>query len=186
MKEILIDEIVDSGLTIEATSDDSWVGLLLKDALDDDYDEKVGARLAVRIVRFEDNVTIDGSISFNSICVCDRCLKAYSGKSEVKVHTVLLPATIFASRHSEEEIELVEEDLEFSPYRGDRFDLADVIREQIVLAQPMKNLCSDDCAGLCQKCGQNLNDTSCDCDKRQVDPRWEALKGFRRDSGKTD
>ena len=38
-----------------------------------------------------------------------------------------------------------------------------------------KHLCSEDCAGLCPKCGCNLNEKQCDCDNEAIDPRWSAL-----------
>ena len=32
--------------------------------------------------------------------------------------------------------------------------------------------------GLCPKCGKNLNTGDCGCDKRDIDPRLEALKSL--------
>ena len=52
----------------------------------------------------------------------------------------------------------------------------DVVISDIFLSLPSKNLCRDDCKGLCQICGQNLNNGECSCDKRQTDPRLEILK----------
>jgi uncharacterized protein len=39
----------------------------------------------------------------------------------------------------------------------------------------MKALCDDDCAGLCSKCGQNLNKGKCECPAEDTDPRWAKL-----------
>ena len=55
-------------------------------------------------------------------------------------------------------------------------ELDDVVISDIFLSLPSKNLCRDDCKGLCQICGQNLNNGECSCDKRQTDPRLEILK----------
>jgi uncharacterized protein len=57
------------------------------------------------------------------------------------------------------------DDFEFSFYEGDRFDLSEIVREQIALARPMKTLCKADCAGLCQRCGKDLNLGPCPCPK---------------------
>jgi len=50
------------------------------------------------------------------------------------------------------------------------------VRESLILAVPMKPLCEDDCQGLCQRCGTNLNRASCECPTEPVDPRWNDLK----------
>ena len=59
-----------------------------------------------------------------------------------------------------------------------KLELDEVVISDILLSLPQKNLCKDDCKGLCQTCGKNLNDGDCSCDKRQIDPRLEILKQF--------
>ena len=53
-----------------------------------------------------------------------------------------------------------------------------MVREAILLALPLKPLCSKDCKGLCPICGTDLNKSECSCVKRETDPRWEKLKGL--------
>ena len=48
-----------------------------------------------------------------------------------------------------------------------------------VLAVPMKNLCSEDCKGLCPKCGKNLNEGLCNCNEENIDPRWETIQKLK-------
>lgn len=59
-----------------------------------------------------------------------------------------------------------------------KLELDDIVISDILLSLPQKNLCKDDCKGLCQICGKNLNDGDCSCDKREIDPRLEMLKQF--------
>lgn len=56
-----------------------------------------------------------------------------------------------------------------------RLDLEELAREDVLLQIPSKMLCSEDCAGLCPKCGQNLNHKRCGCETREIDPRWTKL-----------
>ena len=49
-----------------------------------------------------------------------------------------------------------------------------MVTEAFVLAMDTKNLCSDDCKGLCPKCGADLNQGPCSC-RPETDPRWAAL-----------
>ena len=53
-------------------------------------------------------------------------------------------------------------------------DLDALINEEIQLFLPIKMLCKEDCKGLCQGCGKNLNYEKCECEK-EVDPRLAAL-----------
>ena len=56
-----------------------------------------------------------------------------------------------------------------------RFDLDPLVTEDIFLELPSKFLCSEDCKGVCPKCGKDLNKGSCSCEK-EIDPRLAALK----------
>ena len=60
----------------------------------------------------------------------------------------------------------------------DILDLRDAVREELVLAAPAFALCRDDCAGLCARCGKDLNTGPCECSP-QPDPRWAALEALR-------
>lgn len=71
------------------------------------------------------------------------------------------------------------DDLNTAFYRGDQIDLVQLIREQILLAIPMKPLHSDLCKGLCPSCGANLNDTACTCTTEWIDPRLAPLQNLK-------
>ena len=60
-------------------------------------------------------------------------------------------------------------------------ELDEVVISDILLSLPQKFLCSDDCRGLCPKCGKNLNLGDCGCDKREIDPRLAILKQLMED-----
>ncbi len=55
-------------------------------------------------------------------------------------------------------------------------DLQKLAAADILLELPLKYLCSDNCKGLCPKCGKNLNEGDCGCSKDAIDPRLEALR----------
>jgi Predicted metal-binding, possibly nucleic acid-binding protein len=50
-------------------------------------------------------------------------------------------------------------------YSGDEIELDDYVRETLVMNMPGKVLCSEDCKGLCSKCGADLNLGDCGCDR---------------------
>ena len=47
-------------------------------------------------------------------------------------------------------------------------DIGEVVRQAVLLEVPMQVLCRPDCAGLCQTCGQDLNEGSCDCPDEDI------------------
>jgi len=61
-------------------------------------------------------------------------------------------------------------------FDGNRIDLSEVIVSNIILNMSMKYLCSQECKGLCPKCGVDLNTNQCDCQEETIDPRLEILK----------
>jgi len=62
---------------------------------------------------------------------------------------------------------------------GSLLDLSEVARQHLVLAVPMAPLCRRECRGLCPTCGADRNEGDCGCGADALDPRLEALRGFR-------
>lgn len=110
---------------------------------------------------------------------CGRCLEPFQVPVDSAFDLLFLPASE-AVGGADEEIDAADVGVSF--YQDDVIDLADVIREQLYLALPMKPLCRQDCLGLCPVCGQNRNTTPCTCKTEWVDPRMDALRKLKKDS----
>lgn len=54
-------------------------------------------------------------------------------------------------------------------------DMSEVLRQYVITEVPIKPLCREECLGLCQECGANLNEEKCKCTATPIDPRWESL-----------
>lgn len=77
--------------------------------------------------------------------------------------------------------ELFEQDAtegESYPLRHEQVDLEPLAREVILLELPQAPLCTEDCRGLCPRCGVDLNEGECSCEP-EPDPRWAALDALR-------
>ena len=97
--------------------------------------------------------------------VCDRCAQDFEKDVELPIDVVLV--TELSNEENEDEWVF--------PLVGDNADLEDIVRTVFVLNMDSKLLCSEDCKGLCCRCGKNLNDGPCSCGK-ELDPRFAALK----------
>lgn len=121
----------------------------------------------------EDITIVEADVSAPLVIDCSRCLAQTPLKKELSFRT----AFVFSEQLSEEqEVELDLNDLELSVAEDDEVDLTDIIREQIILSLPASPLCSENCKGLCEICGGDLNKVNCNCKQEETDPRWAALK----------
>ena len=96
---------------------------------------------------------------------CDRCANDFDREIFFPIDVVLV--TEMANEENEDE--------RVFPLEGDSADLEDIVRTVFVLNLDSKLLCSEDCKGLCHRCGKNLNEGPCNCQK-ELDPRFAALK----------
>jgi DUF177 domain-containing protein len=74
--------------------------------------------------------------------------------------------------------ELAQDEDMVSPYlsEDDQLDTDRMASDAVILAMPVQVLCRDDCAGLCPRCGANLNEGPCSCPPEQPDERWSKLR----------
>lgn len=110
-----------------------------------------------------DIINFDALLSTEVKLVCSRCLDTFTYPLEIEVHES------FTSNPDNKDDEIILID-------GDEIDITDVVESNIILALPMKRLCKEDCKGLCQQCGANLNRVSCNCKHEDIDPRLAKLK----------
>lgn len=109
-------------------------------------------------------ITLSICTEFDYIAPCDRC-----GKKTQKHFSYHFEHIITASIVGDVDDEYIE-----APDYV--IDLQQTVFDDIILALPLKFLCNENCKGLCQICGKNLNDGDCGCNKKQIDPRLEVLK----------
>ncbi len=110
-----------------------------------------------------DIVYIKAEASFRFDAVCDRCACSFSRDMTVPVSHILVS-------------ELNDEDNdEYILAEGMNLDIEQLTLEDILLSLPTKILCKEECKGMCSRCGKNLNEGECDCEK-EIDPRLEALR----------
>jgi uncharacterized protein len=107
---------------------------------------------------------------------CARCLEPVSQDVSREFELLYRPLGADAGR---DELSVTDAEAEIGYYQGDGILLEDVLREQVLLALPLKVTCREDCKGLCPHCGKNLNQEQCSCSVPVEDPRWAALKEIR-------
>ncbi len=96
------------------------------------------------------------------ICVCARCLREFEKTLHIDVE-----ARIAAGAQDDD-------DPDVYLLNGDFIDVDEIIATNIILNMEQRFLCREDCKGLCDKCGADLNDGPCSC-KKEIDPRLTVL-----------
>jgi uncharacterized protein len=130
----------------------------------------------ILVERSADRIRVSGPAECDLKIDCIRCLEPVARSLKFDVEAGFVPEEHFSS---ESEHQVGGEDLSVDVYRDDSLDLAEIVREQILLNLPDGQLCGPDCKGLCEKCGSNRNLIDCDCKDEEIDPRWEALRSLK-------
>src|SRR6187399_2435467 len=107
---------------------------------------------------------VRGHLKLETSGPCARCLAETPLLLDQELDLFFLPESQALAEYDDEEgAELQDRDLVVTFYKGDVLDLGAMIREQTLLAQPMKRLCRRDCKGVCPTCGTNRNLKTCSC-----------------------
>ena len=121
-----------------------------------------GARAVGSVRNIAGVLCLEGELAADTVCVCARCLKEEEVPVKLRVHAVI----------KDEETE--EDDADTFYLDGNLVDVDEIMVNAFVLGTEERYLCSENCKGLCPKCGADLNDGPCGC-KGEIDPRLSVL-----------
>jgi uncharacterized protein len=138
-------------------------------ASDDVYDLVETEPVSIHVVNAGNRtLVLDGSAKLSLMIPCSRCLEL------VKVpFSLTLERTLDMNQTDEDRVK----DLDEQPYlQGYNLDVDQLVRDELLLNLPMKVLCDEDCKGICNRCGANLNRETCGCDRSSLDPRMSVIQ----------
>jgi uncharacterized protein len=131
------------------------------------------------LVRKSDSkVELQGRVETSLTLTCDRCLSPYCQKVDAELHMLLEVES--ADTWQVKDLEYNIPDLDTVLVDEPVVDLDDVIRQHIYLALPVKNLCSEQCRGMCPRCGANRNATLCGCSDEKRESPFAVLAQFKK------
>jgi uncharacterized protein len=122
------------------------------------------------------DIRLRGDLATSVELSCARCLEPVTQDVNRSFELLYRPVGTDAGR---DELSVTDAEAEIGYYQGEGILLEDVLREQVLLALPLKITCREDCKGLCPQCGKNLNQDQCSCVTKLPDPRWSALEEIR-------
>jgi uncharacterized protein len=147
--------------------------------------------VSLDLTKADDMIAVTGVLEGTALRQCVRCLREYDDPLGFSVRAAFARETKDTkkersgsrsprdvdSRKGRQAVGKTEPDIEEEEgddryfYQGDHVELAPMLREHVILAAPMQPLCREDCAGLCVRCGRDLNEGPCQCPPEpQVSP----------------
>jgi uncharacterized protein len=136
----------------------------------------------VKLTRTNRGILVQGTVFARIPVECSRCLKVFDYPLTIKIEEEFFPEI---DVNSGAPLEIPDDPGSFIIDEHHILDLSEAIRQNALLAIPMKPLCQEECAGLCPTCGKDLNQGQCNCTNTDIDPRWAKLASLALAAKKT-
>lgn len=184
-KTITVSRIPDEGQTEKIVLTDLWVKEIFDTLYPNDPIDADSVEGKVRLLKMDDNVHLEGDLCFTHHPACARCGESFAKKENIILSAILTARekiqdeTVYEDAPEEknsrkgkkksagtglrEQDAIGLDDLDFSVFEHDKFNLDEIIRDAIAMEQPYNYYCRNDCKGLCSRCGENLNKGVCQC-----------------------
>jgi len=172
MLRLNIETIPEEGLKLNEVLD---LPFLVEAADDDVFSPSQSGSLSLSIEKLGREVRINGKAQVSYRVTCVAGLDAFQGDFEIPIDLYLKPQT----EVQDEADEIDDQTCGIDHYvEGEPIDISELVKEAINLALPLNPRCSDDCQGLCQTCGANLNHEKCACTPK-VDSPFAVLSSLK-------
>lgn len=106
----------------------------------------------IKAVMLKNNFEINIEIKYIKQYKCSRCLIDFEKENVIKDFAEVIKS-----------IKKEDEGTNLIFYKDKVIDISNFVRDIIILNDDMIHLCKNDCKGLCQVCGNNLNIKKCEC-----------------------
>lgn len=171
-KEVLMEQILNNSFMLDVSGllrgETRELDINAQVTIDDDLDITFieSPRIEGSAVNMSGYIELTAKLTVKYETVCARCLKPLEREMVLDLKYPIA-----------ESLENMDNDEYIIPENG-LVDLSELVRENIILNLPISDICSEDCKGLCTKCGADLNLGDCGCVRVEKDPRWSVLEHF--------
>lgn len=121
------------------------------------------------------NLKVSGQMELTVDIPCDRCLKPVKRYIAIAFDREFQCGEAKGAESDEQNVYIVDKVF---------LDIDKIVFDEILIQWPMKIVCSQDCRGICLKCGQDLNVSDCGCDRVVLDPRMAVIQDIFKNADK--
>lgn len=189
--KVFLSEIKESDLTLHYTEKDPWVLETTRkaDEVAEPKNNKSSTPLRpievdFTLRRVDETFTVDGSIQADIHLLCSRCAARTTQSCDHRFFLIFSKDPKYLSTghrlfhpHTDEDSEAPSVDIDVTLLEQDFIDLKEILTEQLQLQVPFQPLCRENCKGMCQHCGADLNQGRCACAAIVKDSPFAALVG---------
>jgi len=171
--KIRIDEIPEAGLELVFSGEEDILSQALVD-LETPQGVRIDPRVRGHASFFEsgDGLLLTARVQARLHLSCFRCLAEFDSDQEIEVDLIVRRRDVGGPSDDR----VVDSTANEVWIEGPELDLGTLLAQELLLEVPMKPLCSEDCPGLCARCGALKGSDRCTCkEEDEVDPRWKVL-----------
>lgn len=103
---------------------------------------------------------------------CARCLAPVEGMYRVELERLVAAPGTLSQEQIDDNVD------KYVLIEGTSLDPDGEVRDEMIMDFPTKVLCSEDCPGLCPRCGKPRREGKCNCPEKERDPRWDVLAHY--------
>ena len=146
------------------------IDFVLTPEIIEDVTFESGARVFGKITNSAGYMRLTLKAELPYVGECARCLDTVRGVFSLDFERTVVTEGMVSEEKLEESVD------EYIVIDDGKLILGDAVREELLIDFPRKLLCSEDCEGLCPKCGKPKKEGDCGCVTKEIDPRLEVLK----------
>jgi len=174
--QISVPRISEVGLDFELSLGEEWFSRWQEDDPDLEFAGPGNLIAQVHLEKHGHDVLVRGRLEGTLNLSCSRCLTPFNFPVSTDFDLLLAPGP---APMGEVDEELTQADLDVDFYTGEVVDLEKILREQVLLTLPLKPLCSENCRGMCPRCGVDLNQETCSCPAEESTSPFAMLKNIK-------
>ncbi len=175
---IALSEIPETGVEKSFTDPAIWQDPIEEFNIPCKVEKPLSAK--VFMLKTKEGCLLKGEIEGSIALACDRCGELAIYPIEINFEEFEQMPKDYYSDDEDADTDDIEKSLIFSDTKGIlHIDVGSLLWEELALSLPVKPLCSENCAGVCTKCGVNKNKETCSCDETVLDHRFAKLQGLK-------
>ncbi len=156
---------------------DGWVKVVLQHVEKQGYHVHGTMRIDMRLTKLEPDYYLKGQLGFEIMQPCARCAESFP--MNVRHNFDVALAHVASTRVKRVDVAEESDELDVNFIEGDEIDFSPIVEEQFFLSIPYQSVCRNDCKGICQFCGKNLNAGDCKCSKTDPVHPFGVLHGLK-------
>ena len=169
--QLRFDDIPDDGLRIEIDGP-AWLPT-------DEFSHSGPVSARVFLERRGQRVFLTGAISVVVVLECDRCVESFMLPQHLEFSIDLELVDKGFLNRAKGEYACKSDEMEVIYLDEPLIDIHDILAQQLLLALPVKRLCTAECRGLCSRCGINRNLQQCRCSEDKRSSPFAVLKKLK-------